>query len=275
MGLVLAPLIPYAIAGAQMGLSWLNQNSSFESQSRQRKAEYKAQKQQALLQNQLQNERIRKANAYRLKIWQTKLDTYNKNLQLIDQAANLTYASMDAKSLDSFRKNLFNLQQLEVDLLENEGIGEASGLTGKSNRRFSRIRNEGRAGQGRATLLQNLIGEQAALRFESIGAAQQFDQARLNAWQNVSVAPMMEDQVNFSFPEYQGLEAPNPWLQAANIAWDGVKTFGQFSAPNVKSSGGGGGNSSSLRINPYAGSNLNKLGAENYLSINTSFSGSN
>lgn len=239
---VLAPLIPYAMAGAQMGLSWWNQQSSFESASRQRKAQYKAQKQQARLQTQLQNERIRKANAYRLKIWNTKLETYKKNLQLIDQAANLTYASLDAKALDSLRSNAFQLQQLEIDLLENEGISEARGLTGKSNRRFSKVRNEGRAGQGRATLLQNLIGQQAALEFEARGAARQFDQARLNAWQPVSVAPMLEDQVAFNFPEYQGLEAPNPWMQAANIGFDGLKTFMQFSAPSVKAS--------NLQINP-------------------------
>lgn len=228
-----------AIAGVGFGLDMFGKQSQIDSANRASRGAYNAAKSEALQKYALSAQAAQKANAYRLKIWNTKLDAYKKNLEYIDQASDLTYAQLDRQSFDVLRSQMFQLQKLEKDLLKSEGQLAARNMTDKSAKRFSAVSNAGQAGQAKATVLANTIGEQSAIALEARRQALRFDQARMNAYAPVAVAPEMEQVQPFSFPRYQRPEQPNQLLSIGDSLFGAVKTYASLAPPNVKASGGG------------------------------------
>lgn len=236
------------LAVVGFGLDMFSKQDQIDRANRAARSRYKAAKAEALQQHANYAQQVEKANAYRLKIWNSKLDAYKKNLEFIDQAANLTYSQRDMQARDVFRSNIFELQKLEKDLLQSEGQLAARNMTSKSAKRFSAISNAGQAGQAKATLLENTIGRQAAIAFQARQDALRFDQARMNAWAPVSVEPMLEEIQPFSFAKYQAPEQPNPWLSVGDSLMGAFNTYTTNAPPNVKAGGSGTGTDSGQQM---------------------------
>ena len=223
----LAPLIPYLGFGAQMGLSFLNQDAQNTEARRQRNF---AQQQQDFQRNQ-QNLQIRRANERAQQIYGQQLQLHKKQLSFNEQAAQRAFASEQIRLNESFTGMAFQGAAQQRQLMKAIGANAAmnEGNRGRSFERASMVETLGTFGRMQAEKAEQLSSMRGQSRRNMERIALDRYGADLASYQNVMIAPQMQQEI----PRGPRLPfAPtNNLLGIGNAAMGALKTGYGLTAP--------------------------------------------
>ena len=176
------------IAVAQAGLGYIgaqqktaNQNAAISAQNRATRQGYS----QAIEQ---QNTEWNNT----LKIWNQRLDQYDKQLQRNMDAAygyGGAYMGLQVRTNEEFRKAAFQSQASLVNLYKTLGTAQAAGQTGKTAERFD-VASLAAFGREQAIRTSNLTRSIEQQELDQTNVRRQLENANNQAYQSVAVAPV-------------------------------------------------------------------------------------
>lgn len=217
------------IGGGVGGLDFLSKQDAFNQQRNQAKAQYKQAEKFRRAAWEAETAAIQKRNAYRLKIYDRKLEDYKINLEWSRDAAMTAFrdASMDMNRTIS--QSFMTSLDLMRNTVQRGGRAAATGNAMSKNAYLADLQeSEGLEGQNRAVLLENLLGSFDAYEMATDEIAKQWYQHDYNLWQGVRDAPMMEEQTPYQAATFIEPQAPNAWMSAFNSGMTGLKAMAPF-----------------------------------------------
>ena len=217
------------IGGAVGGLDYLSKQDTFSRQRNQAKKQFKLNERQRRAAHAAETAAIQKRNAYRLKIYDRKLEDYKINLEWSKDAAMTAFrdASMDMNRTIS--QTFMASQDLLRNTVQRGGRAAATGNAMSKNAYLADLQeSEGLEGQNRAVLLENLLGSFDAYEIATDEIAKQWYRHDYNLWQGVRDAPMLEEQTAFQPGEFVEPQAPNAWMSAFNSGMKGIGAMAPF-----------------------------------------------
>jgi hypothetical protein len=176
------------VAVAQAGIGYLgarqqtsNNNRAIRASNRARIANYNYQIQQ---QNREWNNT--------LKIWDQRIDQYNKQIQRNNDAAygyGGAYMGLQVQTNEKFREAAFQAQDSFVKLNQVLGTAQATGQSGKTADRFD-VASLGAFGREQALRASNLTSSIDKQKLDQTNVRRQLENANNQAYQSVAVAPV-------------------------------------------------------------------------------------
>lgn len=230
---------------AQAGLSYFGQKSQADAQRKAYKKQVQAQRAMADASRNFQNLQIRKGNEYRKKIWDAKVGIYNQQIALNQQAANRAFDAAQINRNRQLQAFAFQLEGRHADLLETVGYNTAS-MEGenRSAELASAKMTYGRFGRMRAQDFEQIKDINVDTERSMGDIATEQYKADLNAWSQVAVPPMMQDELPPNmWGKIGGPSGMNTGLMIGTAFMSGLSTFNAFKPPsagNIGSGGGGG-----------------------------------
>ena len=204
-----------------------------------------------------------------LKIWNQRLDQYDKQLKRNQDAAygyGGAYMGLQVRTNEQFRQAAFQSQASLNRLYKTLGSAQAAGQTGKTAERFD-VASLAAFGRESAIRASNLTRSIEAQKLDQTNVRRQLESANNQAWQSVSVAPvpgrrpmapvMQPMQTTNALPFIaQGLGGAFKGLAGAGTFGQGLQdsTLGINTSSGVFSGAGQGSRGFSL------GSNFNPFG---------------
>ena len=217
------------IGGGVGGLDFLSKQDAFNRQRNQAKAQHKQAEKFRRAAWEAESSAIYKRNAYRLKIYDRKLEDYKINLEWSKDATMTAFrdASMDTNRTIS--QSFMTSLDLMRNTVQRGGRAAATGNAMSKNAYLADLQeSEGLEGQNRAVLLENLLGSFDAYEMATDEIAKQWYRHDYNLWQGVRDAPMMEEQTPYQAAEFIEPQAPNAWMSAFNSGMKGLKAMAPF-----------------------------------------------
>lgn len=217
------------IGGGVGGLDFLSKQDAFNQQRNQAKAQYKQAEKFRRAAWEAESSAIQKRNAYRLKIYDRKLEDYKINLEWSRDAAMTAFrdASMDMNRTIS--QSFMTSLDLMRNTVQRGGRAAATGNAMSKNAYLADLQeSEGLEGQNRAVLLENLLGSFDAYEMATDEIAKQWYRHDFNLWQGVRDAPMLEEQTPYQATRFIEPQAPNAWMSAFNSGMKGLGAMAPF-----------------------------------------------
>ena len=176
------------VAVAQAGIGYLgaqsqtaNRNAAISAQNRaSRQGYFRAIEQQNIEWNNT------------LKIWNQRLDQYDKQLKRNMDAAygyGGAYMGLQVRTNEDFRQAAFQSQASLTKLYQTLGASAAAGQTGKTAERFD-VASLAAFGREQAIRASNLTRSIDAQKLDQTNVRRQLENANNQAYQSVSVAPV-------------------------------------------------------------------------------------
>ena len=193
------------VAVAQAGIGYLgaqsqtaNRNAAISAQNRaSRQGYFRAIEQQNIEWNNT------------LKIWNQRLDQYDKQLKRNMDAAygyGGAYMGLQVRTNEDFRQAAFQSQASLTKLYQTLGSSAAAGQTGKTAERFD-VASLAAFGREQAIRASNLTRSIEAQKLDQTNVRRQLENANNQAYQSVAVAPVPGRRP--APPVLQGLQSTN------------------------------------------------------------------
>ena len=157
------------------------------------------------------------------RIYDTQLDQYSKQLTLNNKAGNVAFGAEVTRREEEYNKFLGKQNDLQKELMRSVGVSRASGLGSghsRSRNRADMINTFGEFGRANKMLARNLMSAERASDARLATLERKHEQADMNAWSKVAIAPRMKFTSTGGGPALQGPGAamPVPGFSFGDIA---------------------------------------------------------
>ena len=124
-----------------------------------------------------------------------KLNQYKEQLILNNKAGNVAFAAESARAEEMYNKFAFKRNEMQKELMRSAGVARASRGSGsgysRSRRRADMMNTIGEFGRSNQMLARNLMSAERASKARMGALAQKHEQADMNAWSKVAIAPTL------------------------------------------------------------------------------------
>lgn len=228
---VLAPFIPYAVAGAQAGLGFLNMDAQNTEKRRQRNARQT----QLKISHHQENERRKNINRQGAMMDMVKARIRDQQLEFNREAAMTAFAAEQQRFDDVLTKSGFATNQQQIQLMQAMGANAAAneGNRGRSFERAGLISTLGQYGRVQAERLEQLASERGQYERNLEKIDTQLKGANLRARASTMIPSQRLDML----PPPNSLPFANPktnLLNAGSLLIGAAQTGFSLTAPGDK-----------------------------------------
>ena len=153
-----------------------------------------------------------------------QLKQYEQQLVLNNRAGNIAFAGEMNRMEEQYNKFAFKQNDMQKELMRAQGVSRASGGRGsgysRSRNRADMINTFGEFGRAGKMLTRNLMSAERASDARLATLERKHEQADMNAWSKVAIAPRMRFTSTGGGPALQGPGAamPVPGFSFGDIA---------------------------------------------------------
>ena len=148
------------------------------------------------------------------RIYDTQLDQYSKQLTLNNKAGNIAFGAEMTRREEEYNKFAFKQNDMQKELMRSAGVARASGGSGsgysRSKARSNMMNTLGEFGRANQMLSRNLMSAERASDARLATLERKHEQADMNAWSKVAIAPRMRFTDTGGGPALQGPGAAMP-----------------------------------------------------------------
>ncbi len=184
------------------------------------------------------------------RMYDTQLEQYSKQITLNNKAGNIAFGAEMTRLEEQYNKFAFKQNDMQKELMRSAGAARASGGSGsgysRSKARSNMMNTLGEFGRANQMLSRNLMSAERASKARMSTLERKHEQADMNAWSKVAIAPRMRFTATGGGPALQGPGAAMP-VQGYGFG-DFATSFasaavgvGGMTGPFAKALGGAGG----------------------------------